>query len=153
MNVSLKEGSRDFIPNDADLSQYYAPGDLVVAKIIKVMSSKIIDASLKMPGCRKLGTGRLIEVESSRVPRIIGKQGSMISMIKDATGCNVVVGQNGLVWIAGTDPENERKSEETIRKIENEAHSEGLTDKISAYLNVKPREIINERESNENDIQ
>ena len=153
MNVSLKEGSRDFIPNDADLSQYYAPGDLVVAKIIKVMSSKIIDASLKMPGCRKLGTGRLIEVESSRVPRIIGKQGSMISMIKDATGCNVVVGQNGLVWIAGTDPENERKAEETIRKIENEAHSEGLTDKISAYLNVKPREIINERESNENDIQ
>ena len=132
--VHLREGSRDFIPNDADLSKYYGPGDLVVAKILKVTGTKIIDASMKMPGCRKLGPGRVIQVESSRVPRIIGKQGSMITMIKEATGCNIIVGQNGTIWISGEDPAKERLAENAIRKIEAEAHSEGLTDNINNFL-------------------
>ena len=137
--VHLREGSRDFIPNDADLSKYYGPGDLVVAKILKVTGTKIIDASMKMPGCRKLGPGRVIQVESSRVPRIIGKQGSMITMIKEATGCNIVVGQNGTVWLSGEDPAKERLAENAIRKIEAESHSEGLTDKINAFLNKESK--------------
>jgi exosome complex component RRP4 len=132
--VPLREGSREFIPNDADLSKYYGPGDLVVAKILKVVSTKIVDASLKMPGCRKLGSGRVIQVESSRVPRIIGKQGSMITMIKESTGCNIIVGQNGTIWISGEDPAKERLAENAIRKIEAEAHSAGLTDNISNFL-------------------
>lgn len=132
--VPLREGSREFIPNDADLSKYYDIGDLVVAKIINVASPKIIDASLKMPGCRKLGLGRVIDVESSRVPRIIGKQGSMITLIKNATGCNIIVGQNGKVWISGPNSKMERIAEMAIRKIEEEAHSEGLTDKINEFL-------------------
>lgn len=132
--VHLREGSRDFIPNDADLSKFYASGDLVVGKIIKAGTNKTIDMSLKMPGCRKLGAGRVIEVQPTRVPRIIGKQGSMISMIKESTECNIIVGQNGIVWISGPDSKKERKAEEAIRKIEAEAHSSGLTDKMSAFL-------------------
>ncbi len=137
--VHLREGSRDFIPNDADLSKYYGIGDLVVAKIINVASPKVVDASLKLPGCRKLGPGRVIEVEPSRVPRIIGKQGSMITLIKNATGCNVIVGQNGIVWISGESPEKERIAEAAIRKIEEEAHSEGLTDKINNFLSKESK--------------
>ncbi len=132
--VHLREGSREYIPNDADLTKYYDIGDLVVAKIINVNSPKIIDASLKMPGCKKLGVGRVIDVEPSRVPRIIGKQGSMITLIKNATGCNIIVGQNGKVWISGADSKMERIAERAIRKIEEEAHSEGLTDKINEFL-------------------
>jgi len=132
--VPLREGSRDYIPNEADLSQYYNTGELVVTKIIRVVNSKVIDASLKMPGCRKLGPGRVIEVEASRVPRIIGKQGSMISLIKESTGCNILVGQNGVVWISGDDGKMVRKAEAAIRKIEAEAHSEGLTEKINSFL-------------------
>jgi len=115
--VHMREGSREFIPNDADLRKYYAPGDLVVAKIIKYGSPKLIDASLKMPGCRKLGVGRVIDVQSSRVPRIIGKQGSMISMIKESTNCNIIVGQNGKIWISGEDHKMEKIAEAAIRKL------------------------------------
>lgn len=132
--IHLREGSRDFIPNDADLTKYYNIGDLVVGKIINVSTTKIIDASFKLPGCRKLGVGRVINVEPSRVPRIIGKQGSMITLIKNSTGCNIIVGQNGIVWISGTESRKERIAEEAIRKIEAEAHSEGLTDKINNFL-------------------
>ena len=92
------------------------------------------DASLKMPGCRKLGVGKIIEIQSSRVPRIIGKQGSMISMIKESTNCNIIVGQNGKVWISGDDHKMERIAEAAIKKIEAEAHFSGLTEKISKFL-------------------
>ena len=97
------------------------------------MSSKIIDASLKMPGCRKLGTGRLIEVESSRVPRIIGKKGSMVTMIKQATNCRIIVGQNGWVWVDG-EPDKENIAVHAIRKIEDESHLSGLTERIKEFL-------------------
>ena len=90
--------------------------------------------SLKLPGCRKLSTGRVIEVQPTRVPRIIGKQGSMISMIKESTGCNIIVGQNGIIWISGPDSKKERIAENAIRKIEAEAHSSGLTDKMNNFL-------------------
>ncbi|MBI2660011.1 hypothetical protein HYX07_02525 [Candidatus Woesearchaeota archaeon] len=67
------------------------------------------------------------------MPRIIGKMGSMVTMIKDATRCNITVGQNGLIWIDG-EPQNELLAIQTIRKIEKESHLSGLTDKIKEFL-------------------
>ena len=135
--ISLKEGSRDFIPNDANLRDYYDCGDMVVGKIINMKGPKIIDVSMNMPGCRKLNGGRIIKVESSRVPRIIGKEGSMITMIKTATDCNITVGQNGLVWVSGQDAEKEHKAVNAVRKVNDEAPSKGLTDKIKKFLEGK----------------
>jgi exosome complex component RRP4 len=132
--IPLRDGSRDFIPNGADLSQYYALGEYVSCKITKVIGSKIIDASMKLPGTKKLTNGRLIKVQPTRVPRIIGKQGSMISLIKEHTDCFIVVGQNGYVWISGSEPDKQLLAVKAIRLVEEEAHGEGLTDKISAFL-------------------
>ena len=77
--------------------------------------------------------GRIIEVSTHKVPRIIGKQGSMVMMIKEATQCNITVYQNGLVWIEGS-PVNEMRAINAIRKIEKESHLSGLTEKINAFL-------------------
>lgn len=134
--ISLKEVG-EYIDRDNDLTRYYNLGDYVIAQIIRVCGSKIIDLSMKGPGLRKLGPGRLIEVASTKVPRIIGKQGSMISMIKEATDCKLSVGQNGIVWISGTDPKKEDLAIEAIRKIEEESHIQGLTDKIKEFLEKK----------------
>tara|TARA_Y100000310_G_scaffold345858_1_gene471592 strand:- start:19927 stop:20616 length:690 start_codon:yes stop_codon:yes gene_type:complete len=134
--LSLKDGTTDFVQRGADLTQYYNLGDYVVCKITNVTSQKLIDLTIKGPGLRKLGAGRIIEVDSNKVPRIIGKQGSMVSMIKQTTGTNIVVGQNGLVWISG-EPKNELKAIEAIRMIEQKSHISGLTDKIKAFLEGK----------------
>ena len=133
-NMFLKEGSKEYIQNGVDLAKYYDTGDLIVAKIINVFSSKAIDITMKVPGCRKLTGGMLIKVEPSKVPRIIGKQGSMISMIKEATECYITVGQNGLVWLSGPSFEKEKLAKDAIKKVEELAHAEGLTDKISQFL-------------------
>ena len=92
---------------------------------------------MKGPGLKKLKGGRLIDVTSSKVPRIIGREGSMITMIKDSTKCRITVGQNGKVWISGNNVQDETKAVEAIMMVENESHSEGLTDKVKAFLEGK----------------
>lgn len=131
--LSMKDATSDFIARGANLTQYYDLGDYIVCKIVNVTSQKLIDVSMKGPGLRKLKGGRIIEVDPNKVPRIIGKQGSMVVMIKDATKCNITVGQNGLIWIDG-EPVNELLATQTIRKIEKESHTSGLTEKIKEFL-------------------
>src|SRR3989338_4925731 len=131
--MSMKDATSEFIARGAKLTQYYDLGDYVMCKIVNVTSQKLVDVTMKGPGLRKLRGGRVIEVDPNKVPRIIGKQGSMVIMIKDATKCNISVGQNGLVWIDG-EPLNELLAIQTIRKIERESHLSGLTDKIKDFL-------------------
>ena len=131
--LSMKDATSEYIAKGADLTKYYDVGDYIVAKIVNVTSQNLIDLTMRGPGLKKLQGGRVIEVNTHKVPRIIGKQGSMISMVKRATDCRIVVGQNGIVWLDG-EPKNEMVAINTIRKIEEEAHISGLTDRIKAYL-------------------
>jgi|WetSurMetagenome_2_1015567.scaffolds.fasta_scaffold491197_1 exosome complex component RRP4 len=131
--LMMKDGSSDYIARGADLTHYYNLGDYLVCKITNVTSQKLVDLTMKGPGLKKLHSGRIIKVNPNKVPRVIGKQGSMVSMIKHATGCRVVVGQNGLIWLQG-EPADEVLAIQTIRKIEKESHSQGLTDRIKEFL-------------------
>lgn len=125
----------EFVERGADLADYFSYGDYLVAKISKVTRSSV-DLSMRGPGLRKLGPGKLIMVDSSKVPRVIGKQGSMITLIKEKTNCRIVVGQNGTIWIQGA-PEDEMVAAEAIYKINQESHKEGLTEAIAALLEKK----------------
>jgi len=131
--LSIKDASSEYIARGADLTQYYDIGDLVVAKIVNVTSQKLVDLTMRGPGLRKLNGGRVVNVNTNKVPRVIGKAGSMVTMIKRATGCNVIVGQNGIVWVQG-EPEMEICAVDTIKMIEKDSHINGLTNRIKAYL-------------------
>ncbi len=138
--LSVKE-AKEFIRRDADLTKYYDIGDYITTSIVKVTSQKLIDVSMKNPSLRKLTGGRIINVNPNKVPRIIGKRGSMVSMIKNATECNIIVGQNGVIWIYGQ-PENEIIVVNTIKMIEKEAHISGLTERIKTFLEKKTNKKI-----------
>ena len=147
--LSLKEATSEYIARGANLTQYFTFGDYLVTKIVAVSSQNLIDVSMRGPGLKKLSEGRIMEVSPNKVPRIIGSKGSMISMIKNATGCRIVVGQNGLVWMQG-EPKSEVIATEAIKKIEAESHISGLTDRIKEFLEKKlgrPVEIVKEGES------
>jgi exosome complex component RRP4 len=145
--LSMKEATSEFITRGADLTRYFNFGDYLVTKITNVTSQNLVDVTMKGPGLRKLGEGRIITVMPNKVPRIIGKQGSMVSMVKTATGCRIIVGQNGVVWIQGT-PQSEMIAVDAIRKIEREAHIAGLTDRMKEYL-----ERLTNKKVDENAIQ
>lgn len=141
--LSFKETS-EYIAKGADLTQYLNFGDYIVSKIIQVTTQKLIDVSVKGPGLRKLSPGRILTVNPYKVPRIIGKKGSMVSMIKDATGTKIVVGQNGLIWLSGDDPLREMIAVKAIEKIEAEAHTSGLTEKIKEYIDTELKSLKGE---------
>lgn len=135
--LSLQEATSDFIKRGADLTQYFNIDDYVVCTIINITSQKLIDVSANGPGLRKLTNGRVFEVTPFKVPRIIGKQGSMVSMIKDATGSKITVGQNGRIWVFNEDPHKEITTVEAIKFVEENSHVDGLTDKVKNFLDER----------------
>lgn len=133
--LSSKE-TPEFIDKNEDLTKFFDLEDYVVAKIINVTSQNLVDLTVRDQGLRKIKGGRIITVNTHKVPRIIGKKGSMVTMIKQATNCRIIVGQNGLVWIDG-DPEKENIAVQAIRKIEEESHLSGLTERMKDFLEEK----------------
>ncbi|MHA2074553.1 MAG: KH domain-containing protein [Candidatus Hodarchaeales archaeon] len=98
--------------------------------------------SLHGRGLHKINNGRLIDVDPVKIPRIIGKKGSMIQLLKNMTGSQIDVGQNGRIVILANKIEIENLVERSIRKIEAEAHTSGLTDRIREYIEKEKRVII-----------
>jgi len=68
--ISLKDGSSDYIQRNADLTKYFKIGDYVLAKVFNVTSNHLIDLTMRDPRLKKLGPGRLIKVNTTKVPRI-----------------------------------------------------------------------------------
>lgn len=137
--VLLIREADEFIDKGADLTKYYDFDDIVIAKIIKVNKLSNIDLTTKGQGLRKIKGGKIIEITPSKVPRVIGKQGSMVGLIKEKTNCKIVVGQNGRVWIQGNNSEDELLATQAILMIDQESHIEGLTDKITKFLEGKKK--------------
>jgi len=131
--LPLKDASFSYIAKGADLTRYFELEDYAVVKITNVTSQNLVDVTCKGPGLFKLRGGRIILVNTNKVPRIIGKKGSMVSMIKRATDCKIIVGQNGMAWLSG-EPEMEVIAVNTIGMIEEQSHISGLTEKIKDYL-------------------
>ncbi len=130
--LPLNEAVDEFIDlTKTDLTKYFDYGDLIFAEISTVTRAKSVQLSMKSRRCRKLRGGRIIEVTPAKVPRIIGRSGSMVEMIKDLTKTQIVVGQNGLVWVKG---ENEDIAAESVLYIEQKSHIQGLTDQVKAML-------------------
>lgn len=134
--LSVKDATSDFIGRGVDLTQYFALGDYMFCKIVNVTSQKLIDVTLRGQGLRKLSGGRLLKVNPAKVPRIIGREGTMTKLIQDATRTEIVVGQNGVVWLSG-DPVNEVIASQAIKMIEANAHKSGLTQTVKTWLDAR----------------
>lgn len=116
-----------------ELSRVFNIGDVLFLRIVDVDEVKKVKLGLKGRGMGKFKGGVIIDIAPTKVPRLIGKKGSMINMIKDKTGCKIIVGQNGLVWIKGNE-DMEQIVKNIIKLIEREAHTSGLTDRVKNKL-------------------
>ena len=108
--------SRPFKPQNDELSQVLNAGDLIVAKIASYDRAHDPQLTVAEPGLGKITRGQITKVTPTKIPRVIGRQGSMISMIKQETGCQLILGLNGVILVTGKNPEDEDLALMAIRK-------------------------------------
>ncbi len=109
-------------------------GDTIVAKIVDMDRRRTPILSILGRGLGKIKDGFIIRLTPSKIPRLIGKKGSMVNMILKETGCRIAIGQNGRILIHGKTREQEETVVRVIEKIDREAHISGLTNRVQRYL-------------------
>jgi len=124
----------------ADTEKYLNTGDAILAKVLSVDESKKLQITLNDRNLFKLKGGYIIEFEPSIYRRIMGKKYSMIEIIQKYTRCRIKVGKNGRIWIDG-DAEGIGKVLQAISKIESEAATFGLTDRIEELLKKDAKDV------------
>ena len=116
------------------MHEYLDIDDLIVAKVKSVDASMRVELAL-MKEFRVRRGDRLIEISHTKIPRIIGRHGSMIKMLKERSGCFIFIAKNGRIWIKGREDAVDVVSE-AILMIANEAHTSGLTDRVARMLDT-----------------
>ncbi|MFX0069161.1 MAG: exosome complex RNA-binding protein Rrp4 [Promethearchaeota archaeon] len=120
-------------------------GDMIVGEIISFDRSRDPIITIRDEGLGKVHGGQIIRMSPAKVPRLIGRKGSMIKMIKDQLGQRIRIGQNGLVWFSSSKPEDAKLFIQIVRLIEHESHTSGLTDRIKNMIE-KERGKKNDKE-------
>ena len=128
-------------PYRAFLSSREMRTKLSLGEIVMVRINKIDEVrSMELGDVRPLKEGILHRISPVKVPRLIGKKNSMINMIAQASGCRMLVGRNGLVFISSDGDYN--LAVQAITMIEALAHTQGLTDRVSHFLSEKTGKSI-----------
>jgi len=125
---------RGFKPQKDDLTEIFNIGDLILAKITSYDRTRNPQLTIREPGLGKITKGQIVKITPTKIPRVIGRKGSMINTLKRETGCRITIGQNGLILIHGKNPDDERLAIMAIHKIELEAHTSGLTDRVTEMI-------------------
>jgi exosome complex component RRP4 len=127
---------RNFTPGQESLVKKFDVGDLIVAVVTAFDRTRDPILSVSGPGLGKITKGEVVKIAPTKVPRLIGRKGSMIRTIEAGTGCKLTIGQNGVIVVVGR-PEGVIKAVRAIKLVEEEAHLADLTKKVQALLGVK----------------
>lgn len=126
-------GGSGYRQDDANAERFEI-GDILIVKILS--ADRLNKPELTTVGkyLGKKNNGIVISIDPPKIPRVIGRNGSMIKMLKNLTKTNIFVTQNGRIWLKGEDIAHERLLVESIQKIATEAHTVGLTDRMQEFI-------------------
>ncbi len=136
-------------PYADDISQYMDIGDVIAAEVIAYDRATGPFLGMKGRGLRKLTDGMVLKLSPAKIPRVIGRRGSMINMIKDQTGIRTMVGQNGRIWIRAPNTEVLRLAIRAFKMIEEQAHTSKLTDRVKEMLAEEMSQLSGEEKLTE----
>jgi exosome complex component RRP4 len=114
--------------------------------VLSVDEIKRVQLTMQDREARRLNGGLVMEVAPTKVPRVIGKEGSMVTLIKDLTGCRIYVGQNGRIWLDGED-HPVTLAAKAIHLIEDRTQAFGLTEAVRELIEREGRETRGPRGS------
>ena len=118
------------------MGRQLATGDLIAARIIAFDRTRDPMLTIQDKDLGKIPRGELLKISPTRVPRLIGKRGSMIQTIEQAAQTRILIGQNGIVVVMGRNLYGTQLAIRAIRMVEDEAHTANLTQRVKVLLNV-----------------
>jgi len=116
-----------------DTERFLHVGDAVAVEVENLDPTGRIGVTMMGDNLGKLEGGTIVHVSPARIPRVVGRGGSMIQMITRHTGAQIVVGQNGRIWVNGS-PDAIRRVAAVLRLIDENGHRSGLTERVESYL-------------------
>ena len=125
---------RDYLPSKDDLSLKLCVGDIISTRIINAGGSRGPLLSISGQNLGKIDSGELVKISPTKIPRLIGKHGSMIQTIEASTNATITIGQNGLIVVSSNETNGLLKALAAIRMVEEQAHLANLTDKMKKML-------------------
>ena len=128
---------RDFSAHADELDSKLKAGDLVAARIANFDRTRDPLITISDRDLGKIESGDLIKISPSKVPRLIGKRGTMIQTIEAATNAVITIGQNGWVVVSCENPEGLLKAKKAIQMVNQYAHVANLTDQVQEMLESK----------------
>lgn len=128
---------RDFSAHADELSSKLKAGDLVAARIANFDRTRDPLVTISDRDLGKIDSGHLVSISTSKVPRLIGKKGTMIQMIEMATNAAITIGQNGWIVVSCDTPEGLLKAKKAIQMVNEMAHVANLTDQVKDMLESK----------------
>jgi exosome complex component RRP4 len=132
---------RDFSPARDDMGRELANGDLITARIIAFDRTRDPMITVQDKDLGKIPRGEFIKISATRVPRLIGKRGSMIQTIEQATRTRILIGQNGVIVVTGRNAEGIALAIKAIRMVEEEAHTSNLTQRVKSLLGIPESQV------------
>ena len=128
---------RDFSAHADELTSKLKSGDLVAARIANFDRTRDPLVTISDRDLGKIDSGGLVEISPSKVPRLIGKRGTMIQTIEMATNAAITIGQNGWIVVSCESPKGLLKAKKAIQMVEEQAHVANLTDQVKEMLESK----------------
>jgi exosome complex component RRP4 len=140
---------RDFSPARDDMGRQLSTGDVLIARIATFDRTRDPVLTIQDKDLGKIPHGVILKISATRVPRLIGKRGSMIQTIEQATGTRITIGQNGIIVVSGRTDDGIDLAINAIHMVEEEAHTSNLTQRIKQLLNVQdPSQIEPDTQAN-----
>jgi len=125
---------RGSYPTTSEMKERLDKGDIIYARIANSDRQREPLISIADKNLGKIDSGELTKISPTKIPRLIGKRGSMIQTIEESTNATITVGQNGLVVVSCDETNGLLKALAAIRMVDEQAHIVDLTDKVKKML-------------------
>jgi len=125
---------RGSYPTTSEMKERLDKGDIIFARIANSDRQREPLISIADKNLGKIDSGELTKISPTKIPRLIGKHGSMIQTIEESTNASITVGQNGLVVVSCNETNGLLKALAAIRMVDEQAHVVDLTDKVKKML-------------------
>jgi len=125
---------RGSYPTTSEMKDRLDKGDIIYARIANSDRQREPLISIADKNLGKIDSGELVKISPTKIPRLIGKRGSMIQTIEASTNATITVGQNGLIVVSCDETHGLLKALAAVRMVDEQAHVVDLTDKVKKML-------------------